>query len=168
MEFQEKQGAENKIEILEPEITREILVRRGREGLTTIPFSPSLVKNQEQFDRTVNDVDYIAQTHAKFGEDPLGVRETTIRQFEITVNGETISVKEADPLVVNKWISYEGMPAKLLSQEEARKYPYAGKTALDWATKEGKVPEKVVQAGGQFYPATNRDVIVPSKLPYRR
>jgi len=158
---------ESKVEILKPEVRREALLRRGREGLQAVPFDPVRVKNQEQLGRAVDDAAAVVKVHAGVGNEALGVRETTTRHFAITVDGEVIIVK-AEPTVVNKWISYPDMPAKFLTQEQAKNTPYAGKTALEWAAHGGKIPECVVQVGGQFYPATPKDIIVTTEFRYRK
>jgi hypothetical protein len=154
---------ENRVEMIEPEVRREILILRGREGLKEIPFDPFVVKNQEQFGKTVDNAVAMAEAHAKYGDEALGVRETTTRRFNITVDGEIIQANEANPKIVNKWISYKDMPARFLTPEQASNTQYSGRTALDWATRNGKTPERVVVAGDRYYPATNRDVIVPTE-----
>src|SRR3954465_3017629 len=90
---------ENRVEEVEPEVRRAALILRGREGLQEVPFDPTFVKNQEQFGKTVDDVVAMAEVHAKFGDQALGVRETTTRRFILTVGGDTIEANETSPKV---------------------------------------------------------------------
>lgn len=107
----------------------------------------------------------MAIVHESPREKVLGIRETTRRQFRINVNGEQITTQEATPTIVNKWISWADTSCvQLITAGKAKEYQYAGKTALEWATVNGKVPEMVVRANnGYFYPATSNDIIVNVK-----
>lgn len=162
-------GAEQRVEILAPSINREVLYVStvpGRSVLLVKPFDPSLVGLQAQFGRGEDNVAAMAVVHENLREKVLGIRETTRRQFRITVDGEQIITQEATPTVVNKWISWASTSPheQLITAGEAQEYQYAGKTALEWATVNGEVPEMVVKANnGYFYPATLNDVIVKVK-----
>ncbi len=118
-----------------------------------------MVRNQAQFGRGVEDAAAMAKVHEKFGETALGVRETVVGQYNITVSGEKITVQDAKPSVKTTWVGDEHV--KLMTPDEALKEQYGGRSALDWATKGGVKPERVVKAQNRlYYPAASKDTVV--------
>ncbi len=167
VERRAERPTEEPIKEVEPEIVREVLVRKGH-ALIAKSFDPFVVRNQEQFGPDKDDAPSMALAHEDFGEQALGVRVTTRRQFQLTVGREMISAQETLPKIVTSWISWSNFPSRMLTPDEARKTPHGGRTALDWATHGGVVPEMVVQAGGYYYPASRNDRIVNTPLKARR
>lgn len=157
------------VEVLEPQVAREVLYvdRESHGGLLSKGFDPSIVKNQEQFGRGVDDAAAMTKAHEGFGETGLGVRETTVRQFTITVGGEKIAVQDAIPSVRTTWVGDEHV--RIMTADEASKVEHGGQTALDWATYGRVAPERVVKAQNRlFYPASSRDnVVVVDKPPQK-
>ena len=143
-------------------ISRQLLIVKGRSGLLTEDLNDDLVENQARFGKGTDDYLAMAEAHQlNAGGDVLGIHEEVRRRRIVTVGGVETEFIEADPKVKNIWV---GKYVKLLTPEEAAETPYAGQTALKWATINGKSPEMVVKANnGYFYPATKNDIAISSK-----
>ena len=147
-------------------ISRQLIVIRGRSGLLFEDFNEGLVENQARFGRGTDDYVSMVKMHKNFnnsldGANILGVREEVGKKCAVSIDGEEIEFVEAKPLVKNIWV---GEHVRLLTPEEAAKWEYSGSTALEWATIEGVVPERVVRANnGYFYPATKNDIVMSGK-----
>lgn len=163
MEKNELGKPEQRVEVLEPSVVREILfVEDDHSGLKTKPFDSILVEHQIRSGRGIDDPVQMVLMHDNFGEKELGIRETTKQQYSITIDKKQIVTEEKKPSVKNIWISWANKFCKLLTIDEARETQYGGKSALEWATTDGgKVPEMVIRASnGYFYPATSKDEVV--------
>lgn len=162
-EHREDVVANESVRKLPDAISRQLLVIKGRSGLQLQEFDKGLVKNQADFGKGTDNYVAMAEVHQHNvgGDDVLGVHEEVRKSRMVTVDGvETVFV-EAAPMVKNIWV---GKHVKLLTPTEAAEYPYAGQTALKWATVNGQSPEMVVKASnGYFYPATKNDIVMPSE-----
>lgn len=158
------QARKERVVVLAPLVVREVLFVERRSGLKTKPLDPFKVKNQAQFGRGEDDAAAMAQVHAGFGEFPLGMRTTTIRNYRITTpDGESVEVQESKPSVKNEWISWAEKQVTLLTKGEAKNISHSGRTGLEWASNGKTVPDRVVRASnGFFYPATSHDIVVKS------
>ncbi|MCL5434823.1 MAG: hypothetical protein M1405_00340 [Patescibacteria group bacterium] len=161
-----KPSAES-VEVLPPEIKRELLVVRGRSGLLIEPLDESLVANQGQFGKDTGDYASMVIVHQNNSmpgstgtERFLGIHEEIRRKVRVAIDGKSTDFLEAVPESRNIWV---GDYVKLFTPEEAAKMEYAGRKALDWAQSGGKAPEMVAKASdGYFYPATGKDIVVPA------
>lgn len=148
------------------EVTRRLIVVENRSGIQLKDFDPWVVDNQAQFGEREDDVASMVRAHenAKYqgtGTRVLGVsvdkRDTLER---VLPDGTSIRFVEDPPRTVNHWV---GESVQLLTPEEASKTPYAGKTALEWASQGGVTPAMVVRANNSyFYPAGINDKVVSS------
>lgn len=151
-------------QLFQPTIERKLLGVKGRSGLIAVDFDEFVVRNQEQFGRGTSD--YVSMVMAHRGisslDRVLGIREATIRRCALDLNGEIVEFVEARPFTRNIWI---GEYVRLISRDEAAKMPYAGQTALSWATVNNQVPKLIVRAdNGYFYPATPLDIVKNEKI----
>lgn len=103
-------------------------------------------------------------------DDIVGFRVTRARRYLVTdVSGVRTEAEEVDPAARTIWISYPDRQVNFFTPDEARKIANRGRSALDWATKDGVEPRRVVCAwNGNFYPAGLRDRIIRSNKAYPR
>lgn len=146
-------------------ITRQLLIVKGRSGLQLQNFDDWLVRNQAQFGKGTDDYVSMVQVHQNSGSlidtKILGVKEEVKKRRMAIEDGIETEFVERTPRVRNIWV---GEYAKLFTPDEAAKTAFAGKTALNWATINGVVPEMVAKASdGFFYPATRNDVVMSPK-----
>src|SRR3990167_1742619 len=158
-------GQQEAARLLSDQVTRQLILIRGRSGPLTQDFDDWVVRNQARFGRDTDD--YVAMvtahqnTNIVLDAKVLGIREEVRKRCIATVDGQETEFVEATPFVRNIWV---GEHVKLLTPEEAAKTPYSGQTALYWATVNKIVPEMVVRANnGYFYPATKNDIVMSDK-----
>lgn len=153
------------VRLLPDQVTRQLILVRGRSGPLTQDLDDGVVRNQAKFERGTDD--YVAMVTAhqntNIGLDAkvLGIREEVRKRCIVAVDGQETEFVEATPFVRNIWV---GEHVKLLTPEEAAKTPYSGQTALYWAMGQGGVPEMIVRAdNGYYYPATKDDIVMLDK-----
>lgn len=141
-------------------VGRKLMVIRGRSGMLLEEFNSGVVANQAMFGRNEDDHLAMVRAHSNVGiaDYVLGVHEEVRRRLTVILDNEEIEFMEANPFVRNIWV---GDYVKLYTPEVADTMEYAGRTALKWATVNGRVPEMVVKAvNGYFYPATRNDITI--------
>lgn len=153
------------VRLLPDQVTRQLILIRGRSGPLTQDFDDWVVRNQARVGRDTDDyvAMVIAHQNTNIGLDAkvLGIHEEVRKRCMVTVDGQETEFIEAVPLVRNIWV---GEHVKLLTPEEAAKTSYSGQTALYWAMGQGGVPEMIVRAdNGYYYPATKNDIVMLDK-----
>lgn len=151
---------------LADQVTRQLILIKGRSGLLIQDMDAWVVKNQAQFGRGTDNYEGMVQAHQNTNvgleAKVLGIHEEVRKRRTISVGGQETEFVEATPQVKNVWV---GQYVKLMTPEEAAKTPFGGQNALSWATVNKVSPEMVVKASnGYFYPATKNDIVVaPTK-----